>query len=283
MTTAPLPTRYDLPPLARIETNWCPPWLIARLAQHGPWHYSNGDPMDDSHIIGGTSGAFWMVAADGVGSQPRSRFGARAACLAVETHLAIALDNGQLPSRRLLVDAFAAAHSAIHALATHEGHPPQTYATTLAAALIKGDAVIGAVVGDSSIAVGTDHEDQHGKPHYQLTPFCSAAQPGGRGTFAIADPNWPSYIASNECSTPHIKTILIATDGANTFFLDGPDFREEWPAAIDTQLRQLTPLSFVNFLAHFIRHQPPENNDDRTLLIACRPPADIAPPAPKPR
>ena len=280
--TAPFASRYDLPPLARLETNWCPPWLIARAAQHGPWHYQNGAPMDDSHIIGSTSGAFWMVAADGVGSQPNSRFGARAACLAVETHVARALNDGAEPSRRLMVDAFATAHDAIHALAKAEKQSPFTYSTTLAATVIKGNTIVAAAVGDSGIAVGTDHEDETGNPHFTLTPFCSAPQPG-HATFTIADPNWPNYIATNITHAPHIKSVIVATDGANTFYLNGPAFRAEWPAAIDGQMRQLTPLTFVNFLAHFIQHQPPENHDDRTLLIACRPPTDITPPAPKPR
>ena len=279
---APLPIRHDLPPLARLETNWVPPWLIARVAQHGPWHYQNGAPMDDSHIIGGTSGAFWMAAADGVGSQPRSRHGSSAACLALDTYLGAALTGGADLTRTLLLEGFNAAHLAIHDLAARENTPAYEYSTTLAAVLIKQNTIIAAAVGDSGIAVGTSHEDEKGDKVYALTPFCSAPQPE-RATYTIADPNWLNYVASSESRSPHITAVLIATDGANSFFLDGNKFKADWPEALEGRVRELGPLTFVNTFAHFIQHQPPENHDDRTLLVAYRPPVDLAPPAAQPR
>lgn len=279
---APFPVRHDLPPLARLETNWFAPWLIARIAQHGPWHYGNGAPMDDNHIVGGTAGAFWMAAADGVGSQPSSRHGSNAACLALDHYLGKRLAAGALPSRRLLIEAFEAAHNAIQARATADKKPAHHYATTLAAVLIRGNTVIAAAVGDSGIAVGTEHEDEEGVPRFALTPFCSAPQPLG-ATFTIADPNWLAYIASIETHAPHITTVIVATDGANAFFLapdnTGTAFRPDWPATLQSRVRELGPLTFVNLFAHFIQCQPPENHDDRTLLVAYRPPADLAPPA----
>lgn len=286
MQTNAVPVRYDLAPLARLETNWVPPWLIARVAQHGPWHYGNGAPMDDSHIIGGIAGAFWMVAADGVGSQPKSRHGSRTACLAVDAYLGRTLADGAEPSRRLLVEAFHAAHAAIHLMAGANSDPAHLYATTLAAVLVRGSTIIAAAVGDSGIAVGTQHDDAKGAPAFALTPFCSAPQPG-RATYTIADPNWPRYVASNESHAPHITTIIIATDGANNFFLtpkaSGNAFHTDWPGALEGRLKELGPLTYVNFFAHFIQYQPPENADDRTLIVAYRPPTNLAPPAAQPR
>lgn len=275
---APLPIRYDLPPLARLETNWVPPWLIGRIAQHGPWHFENGAPMDDSHIIGGTAGAFWMAAADGVGSQPLSRLGSSAACLALDGYLGAKLSSGSEPSRSLLLEAFDIAHNAIHACTAADGRPAFEYSTTLAAVLIKDSTIIAAAVGDSGVAIGTNHDNERGVAQFRLTPFCSAPQPG-RATFTIADPNWLNYVASNETRSPHVKTVILATDGANSFFLEGNSFKADWPEALEGRVRELGPLTFVNTFAHFIQHQPPENHDDRTLLVAYRPPQDIAPPA----
>lgn len=281
-----VPVRYDLASLARLETNWVPPWLIARVAQHGPWHYGNGAPMDDSHIIGGTAGAFWMAAADGVGSQAKSRHGSRAACLALDVYLGRKLTDGAEPSRRLLVEAFQAAHAAIQLLANTNGDPAYLYATTLAAVLVRGNTVIAATVGDSGVVVGTQHDDDKGAPAFTVTPFCSAPQPRN-ATYTIADPNWPQYIATNESHAPHITTLIVATDGANNFFLapsgHGTAFQPDWAAALESRIRELTPLTYINFFAHFIQYQPPENHDDRTLIVAYRPPEDIAPPAQKPR
>ena len=274
----PLPVRHDLAPLARLETNWVAPWLIARVAQHGPWHYENGAPMDDSHVIGGTSETFWMAAADGVGSQPRSRHGSSAACLALDTFLGAALKGGAYPTRKLLLEAFSAAHLSIQDLAARDDKPLYEYSTTLAAVIIKRDTIIAAAVGDSGIAVGTNHENGEESNTYALTPFCSAPQPG-RATYTIADPNWLNYVASSESNSPHISTVIIATDGANSFFLNGNTFKTDWPEALESRVRELGPLTFINTFAHFIQHQPPENHDDRTLLVAYRPPVALAPPA----
>lgn len=280
--TAPFPIRHDLAPLARLETNWVDPWLIARIAQHGPWHFGNGAPMDDSHIIGGSAGAFWMAAADGVGSQPSSRHGSSAACVALDAHLGAALQAGAIPSRTLMLEAFHAAHTAITARAQSDNKPAHEYSTTLAAVLIKQNTVIAAAVGDSGIAVGSMHEDETHKPTFALTPFCSAPQPNS-ATYTIADPNWLHYVASNETHAPHITTVIVATDGANNFFLHGPAFKKDWPEALEGRVRELGTLTFINAFAHFIHHQPPENHDDRTLLVAYRPPSDLAPPTAKSR
>lgn len=283
---APLPVRHDLAPLARLETNWVPPWLIARIAQHGPWHFQSGAPMDDNHIIGGTAGAFWMAAADGVGSQKRSRHGSSAACLALDTYLGAALSNGAVPTRTLLLESFNRAHEAIQQRAAKEGAPVYEYSTTLAAVIVKDNTIIAAAVGDSGIAVGTEHEDEHGQNPFALTPFCSAPQPNG-ATYSIADPNWLNYVASTETRSPHITTVIVATDGANNFFLQptaaGTAFHPDWTAALEGRLETLGPLTFINTFAHFIQHQPPENHDDRTLLVAYRAPERLAPPTPKSR
>lgn len=286
MQQIPLPVRYDLAPLARLETNWVPPWLIARVAQHGPSHFASGASMDDSHIIGGTAGAFWMAAADGVGSQKRSRHGSSAACLALDTYLGAALSNGAVPTRTLLLEAFNAAHEAIQQRAAREEAPAYEYATTLAAVILKGNIIIAAAVGDSGIAVGTAHEDENGETAFALTPFCSAVQ-SIHGTYTIADPNWPNYVASTASHSPHITTVIVASDGANNFFLEptaaGSQFRPAWPVKLEGLLQELGPLEFVNSFAIFIQEQAPDNSDDRTLLIAYRAPENHAPPAPKSR
>ncbi|HEX2842153.1 protein phosphatase 2C domain-containing protein [Hyphomicrobium sp.] len=281
-----LPVRHDLAPLARLETNWVPPWLIARVAQHGPWHFESGAPMDDSHIIGGASGAFWMAAADGVGSKKKSRFGSAAACLALDTYLGAALSNGADPTRILLIEAFHAAHVAIQQLAAKEKAPADEFATTFAAVIIKGDTIIGATVGDSGIAVGSEHEDEHGQKAFRLAPFCSAPQPNG-ATYSLTDPNWSQYVASTQSRSPHITTVIVATDGANNYFLkpaaSGTSFHPEWAETLEGRLEELGPLTFINAFAHFIQHQTPENYDDRTLLVAYRAPEKHAPPAPQSR
>lgn len=274
--------RYDLPPLARLETNWAPPWLISRLIQHGPHHYERGQPMDDSHVIGSTSGAVWMAVADGVGSEPRSRFGSAAACAGLEAHLARKFSEGAQPTRTMMVDAFDAAIAAIAQRADLEKQPSLTYATTLAAVVIKDDILIGGCLGDSSLLVLTQHQDETGAPAFRITPLCSAPQPP-TGSYALPNPQWRSLIATSEVNASHVVGVILATDGANNFFIDNDTgaFNAVWCEHIEDQIKTLQPRTYVNFAAHFINLMPPENSDDRTLLIAYRAPADCAPPAPK--
>lgn len=280
----PSQVRYDLPPLARLETNWAPPWLISRLVQHGPHHYDRGEPMDDSHVIGGTSGTVWMAVADGVGSEPFSRFGSAAACAGLESYLGRRISEGAELSRTLMAEAFKAAVAAIEDRAGRENQPSVTYATTLAAVAFKGDVLIGGCLGDSSVLVLTRHQDDTGTPVMRLTPLCSAPQ-APRGTYALPNPQWPSLIATAQVNACHVVGIILATDGANNFFLDKSTglFSAEWSELIEGQIRALQPRTYVNFAAQFINLMPPENSDDRTLLIAYRAPEDCAPPASKSR
>lgn len=288
--TLDLPARFDLPPLARVETTWVEPWLVTRLAQHGLRHYMNGQPMDDFHTVGGTDQAFWMVAADGVGSQPNSRHGARIACTAVEHYLAVRIALHTPISQDLLRSAFEAAHRTIHATAKKNGHDPITYSTTLVAALVRGNTIIGGTLGDSGVAVATSKPDADGKPQLTLAPFCSAPQPARAGTtFSIVDPNWRSYFASSESHSPHISAVFVATDGANNIYLaegegDESRFDPSWPNTIAERLELLKPLAFCNIYAQILNSLPEgDNRDDRTFLMAYRAPDALRPPAPQPR
>lgn len=282
MKPSPPQARYDLRPIARLETNWVAPWFILRLAQHGHIHFCRGEPTDDSHIIGGIADTFWMVAADGVGMAPRSRFGSQAACVAVEGFLGERINAGEKLSRRLITGAFEAAHTAILDLALRENRKPEDYATTLAAAVVKGNTIIGAAVGDSSIAVRSSHEDSDGNPALQLTPFCSATQLKS-GTCSIHSTMWKDFIATTESNSPHISAVIVTTDGAENYMLEqranGPEFRIGWPSHLESALRALTTRTFVNHFAYYLGIEESETSDDRTLLVAYRPPADLAPPA----
>lgn len=283
-----LPTRYDLPPLARLESNWHPPWLISRLVQHGPMHLQQGEPPDDSHVIGAAGEAFWMVAADGVGSEPNSRHGARIACAALDTLFGKRLSSGALPSRELMKEGFAAAHAAIHQAS---GKDYNAYATTLSAVIIRGDTIVGGSIGDSGIAIGTQHEDGEAT-RLVLSPFCSAPQ-GNRkgGTYTIVRPDWEAVFASHESHSPHPSMVIVATDGAERFFIKSKGWNQQdafdpsWPAHLEGRLAALGHIHFIHTFAQFSYEvlDPTEVYDDRTLLVAFRPPAHLAPPAPKPR
>lgn len=284
----PLPPNYALSPMQRIETAWRPPWIICRMAQQGLRHFNVGGPSDDNHTVGGARDATWMVLADGVSTAPRSRFGSAIACQAVEHHLGRRLTDGETPSRAMLIDAMEAAHDAVHRLAKFERHPAGTYATTLCIAIIKGDLLITATLGDSSVAVATEHEsfEDDAKPELVLSPFCTSGQADEAGaTFSIHDPMWRSCIATNESANPAITALFLATDGGHNFFLDDVDddaheFDPAYPVFLMNQVKSPGPLQLAMVFDVFVRDVEAENKDDRTLLIAYRAPQAFAPPAP---
>lgn len=287
MPAGPLePTcRYDLTAMQRLETAWRPPWLICRMAQQGHRHYRLGAPSDDNHIVGGAGDATWLALGDGIGSEPRSRFGSAAACFAVDQHLGRRLAAGEEPSQAMLVDAMDAAHVAIVKLAKRERRPPGEYGSTLCAAVLKGDRILTATLGDSSIAISSRHDTYDGQPaDFVMTPFCTSSQaPAAGSTFSIHDPHWKDCIATNETANPAVTGLFLASDGGHNFFLDeihaGHEFDPAYPQELIAQLEAKGPLQLALTFGIFLRDVRAENDDDRTLLMAYRAPENLFPSA----
>lgn len=282
----PAPKRYDLPPLARIETAWAPPWLVSGITQQGERHYRAGKPSDDAFIIGGTKDAVWMALGDGVGSKPMGHLGSRLATAAVQHHFAAHLERGEAITPDLMRAAFAAAHALIKEEAAAARRPLNDYATTLCAVLITGNTILAGTVGDSAIAAYTTHV-RAGKPTPALIPFCSCPQPPTQTTFAITHEDWPNYQSIKLSTSPHIKGVVIATDGANGFYLHDPaddasPFDCIYLDAIDNAIEQLTPRLFCNFFAQYLYANEADNHDDRTILLAYRIPEHLRPPVARP-
>jgi Protein phosphatase 2C len=167
---------------------------------------------------------------------------------------------------------------------------PEDYATTLSAALLKGDTIVGASLGDSSITAYTVVEGDD-RPEFSLIPFCSAPQPENKPknyTYAITHPEWQSFTAFNITEAPYVKALVLATDGAESFYLDGSytdderPFKPEIIAAFDTAVEKLSARGFFLFFSNFLHGYDPDNYDDRTLCIAYRAPEVLAPPTQKP-
>lgn len=282
--------RLDLQPMVRIETAWAHPWVIAGCSQQGDRHFANGVPNADSYKIGGNQHAAWLIIGDGVGSRPLGYRGSRIATAAIEHRLHNVVREGPV-TVAVMKDAFAAAHEAIQDTAKTEGLRPEDFATTLTAALLKGDTILTASLGDSSVTAYTMVEGDDG-PEFSLIPFCSAPQPENKPknyTYAITHPDWRSFTSFNSTDAPYVKALVLATDGAESFYLDGDykdderAFKPEIIAAFDTAVEKLSARGFYLFFSNFLHGYDPDNFDDRTLCIAYRAPEALAPPAPKSR
>jgi hypothetical protein len=258
--------------------------MLIGCSQQGPAHYHQGALNADSYKLGRQRARAWLILADGVGSRPLAYHGSRLATAMVEHHLAATARDAL--SMNVLRDAFAAAHTAINEAAAMAGHTAGDYATTLTAAVIEGDTLIGGTIGDSGIAAYSVHGDS-GEEGI-LFPFCSATQSEeAHKTYVITDPSWEKHTTFNETGTPHIKAVVLATDGADNFYLDQPPgqpqpvFKPEILNAFDAGLAALSTRNFFAFFSNFLQHYEPDNHDDRTLLVAYRVPEEFTPPAPR--
>lgn len=280
------PLRYDPQPIAKVETAWHAPWMLIGCSQQGPAHYHHGALNADSYKLGQHGARAWLVLADGVGSKPLAYHGSRLATAVVEKHLALTAKDPLTVTT--LRDAFAAAHEAINAAAKEDRREAAEFATTLAAAVIEGDVLVGGAIGDSGIATYSVHGDNDDEGI--LFGFCSATQSEeAHKTFVITDPRWENHATFNETVTPNVKAIVLATDGADNFYLDQPPmerqpvFKPEILNAFDAGIAALSTRNFFAFFSNFLQQYEPDNHDDRTLLVAYRVPQKHTPPAPKPR
>lgn len=279
------PLRYDPQPIAKVETSWHAPWMLIGCSQQGPAHYQHGALNADSYKLGRHGTRAWLILADGVGSKPLAYHGSRLATAAAEQHFAeTAADPLTITTVR---DAFAAAHAAVAAAAKDQGREAGEYATTLTAAIIDGDKLVGGAIGDSGIATYSLHgEDAKAGI---LHGFCSSTQSEeAHKTFVITDPRWEMNAAFNETVTAHVKALVLATDGADNFYLRQPPMQRDavfMPEIInefDAGIAALSTRNFFTFFSNFLQQHEPDNHDDRTLLIAYRVPEAHTPPTAKP-
>ncbi len=279
------PLRYDPQPIAKVETAWHSPWMLIGCSQQGPSHFHKGVLNADSYKLGSLDSRAWLIIADGVGSQPLAFEGSRLATAVVEAHLA---DTTRVPlTMDLINDAFAKAHRAITAAAEARGLKPTQYATTLSAVALEGDRITGGSIGDTGIALYSLHGEGDCEGH--MIPFCSATQSEEpHKTFVITDPKWRDHATFNETVAAHVKAVVLATDGADNFYLDQPPeepqpvWKPEILHAFDRGIEALSARNFFAFFSNFLQQYEPDNHDDRTLLVAYRVPQSHIPPAPRP-
>jgi hypothetical protein len=280
------PLRYDPQPIAKVETAWHAPWMLIGCSQQGPAHYHHGALNADSYKLGRRRARAWLIVADGVGSMPLAYHGSRLATAAAEQHFAMtAPDPLTLNTVR---DAFAAAHDAIVLAAKEERREPAEFATTLVAAVLEGDMLVGGAIGDSGIATYSLHGDDGEEAI--LHGFCSATQSEEPNkTYVITDPRWEQNATFNETVTASLKAVVLATDGADNFYLRQrprqrePVFMPDIIHEFDAGIAALSARNFFTFFANFLQQHEPDNFDDRTLLVAYRVPEAHSPPPPKPR
>ncbi len=270
--------------LSRVETCWISPWLLSVSARLGRRHWHDGKPYQDAAHIGNHGDTFWMVVADGVGQAPLSHLGSHHAIAAVHGTLGTAIRSGRLPSKELVAEAYAAAHRTLADEAARHGKPIDDFATTLVTAIVRGSSIYAAGIGDSSAVLYAAHEGPDGKDLRHIVPFCTTPRPGPPGaTYSITDDDHRRFTRIVETHSPAVLALVLATDGANPFFLrdtgvDEHQFDTTYLDNIEPWLRHPTSnlRLYGNFYGALLQRE--DADDDATVIVAYRLPDDLIPP-----
>jgi hypothetical protein len=262
---------------------WHTPWHIASFAQQGIRHYRDGGPCEDAHAIAAVGENLVLLVADGVSSADLGGEGAQIAVSVALRHLQYQAVDNRLLTRDDLIAAFEHAHVVLNKTADERKLNSDSFATTLVGAVVTPNDVHGAVLGDSSLVLLT-HALENGAMVPKLSSFCSAPLPRGRKTTILSRPTWRECTSSASMPATLVDGLILATDGAENFFLDDPG--HSGPITFDTaavsyyprMLVEFGPLAVIAALGHYLERSNAVNDDDRTLVFASRSPATLQPP-----
>lgn len=274
-------------PLAEIKTFWHAPWLVSSLYQIGAAHYRAGRPPDDALHMATAGDCLIFGVADGVSQSLHSDEGAQSALAVAFRHIKGHMLPGA-PTIPLLVDAFSAAAQALRDLATERNINVLHFATTLSIAVVAPDIIVAASVGDSSIVIATPDLNEDGTMTISLAPFASGKQRReSNRPYTLSHDDWKQALATNEKHPDLVTAIILATDGADPFYIKGASqgqretLNPELVAAFPTLLKtHFPPRKFFQVIGEHMYADEASDDDDRSLIIAFKPAPDLAPPFP---
>lgn len=243
---------------------------MTQATRRGIGHAKKNEPMEDAVLVTHCGPHTLLGIADGVGSKssPHSREGAARALQVAAAH-AIHQLPAYGPTEQLLWGVMAAVHVDITSYAKTRQHHPDAYASTLILALLDGERIVAARIGDGSLYTWDGRK---------LTRFCSANLPTN-GTATITHPNWRQWVTTATHARDFTQGLVMCTDGADNLFL-GPN-RRGGRMAPSTDMIDFIAQSHVEsgsegglFAALNILNDPAwltQTQDDRTFIIAMRP------------
>lgn len=247
-------------------------WHVIGASVQGTSHLAGETPCQDAHRVRQLPSGEWLIAiADGAGSAARSAEGAQQAVERAITALEEALSSAQPKDENawhaMMATVFASARAEVVKLAERTGAPLRDFATTLLCAVIGGEKLVVAQVGDG-LAVTRDGAGQ----------MECAARPQ-RGEYAneatfITMPQAAEYVDTQICDGA-IDAVAFSTDGLLRLALKLPGYAPHAPfftplfdfaaAATDEALAQQQLADFLNSPRVCAR-----TDDDKTLVVAVR-------------
>ena len=244
-------------------------WQMIAASVPGASHLGRGMPCQDAHRVEELpTGGMVAAVADGLGSAALAERGAQVAVDMAVTTLRAALRRGLPKQERgglmALQQAFAAARTALVALASAEDHPLADYATTLIVAAVTKQWLAVGQVGDGAVvarlatgATVTLSKPQRGEFANETRPLTSAD--------ALAA---TTYV----CRAGQVRALALFTDGVQQLCLEGTDYTPYQPffAPLFAQIcqplnRRAAEAALITFLQSERLNR--RSDDDKTLAL----------------
>lgn len=263
--------------LARLETRWQTPWLVAGLSHWGLGHAEEGLPNQDAFAFGSVGRTTWLAVADGVSAAPLAGDGAAFAVAAVGQEIATRLKAGAVDAKHL-ERAVISTRRRLSMQANLRRYPVQHFATTLLVAVISERDIVAAKIGDGYVLGIEKHRSGSA-----IVPIAeSALRRQGSEVIDLTHDAWRDQLAIRHIpdrAAAGIATVALATDGCSRFFHKAVDPGGDGrtvalnPDLIDghlhANLERLGARNFFVYLANLMGHrQFVDEGDDRTLLVA---------------
>lgn len=265
--------------LARLETRWHHPWLVAGLSHWGQHHAEIGLPNQDAFAFGAVGKTTWLALADGVSSAPASGEGAAFVTTAFGNEIERRLRAKTPVGEKQVVSALDSTRFMLESLAKAQQRSLTDYATTLLVAVLSENRVTVAKIGDGYIlAVERQRRDS------VLVPLAeNGMQREGGEVIDLTHPDWRRYLAVRHIADRQaagIVTVALGSDGCSRYFVRTADAAapNDRRAVLNADLidqhfaeslAKLGPRCLFVYLANLMgNRQFVDEGDDRTLLIA---------------
>lgn len=265
--------------LARLETRWQAPWLLAGFSHWGQHHAEIGLPNQDAFAFGSVRGTTWMAVADGVSAAPLSGEGAELAVRGVGELLESRLHIKAAADAKLVSGAIEGTRKRLQAHAVAAKRPLGDYATTLLVAVLTDNAVTVAKIGDGYVlALERDNTGA------TLVPLVeNGLHREGGEVMDLTTPSWRTHLRVRHIPdrlAAGIDTIALGSDGCSRYFVrtEHPNDDARRKAVLNADLidgqlglnlNKLGARNLFVYLAQLLGHrQFIDEGDDRTLLIA---------------
>lgn len=265
--------------LARLETRWQAPWLIAGFSHWGHGHAEDGLPNQDAFACGAIGRTTWLAVADGVSAAPRSGEGAALAVQEVGAEIERSIKSKRRFDGRSLSSCIEAVRRRIAFHANRQKRQTVDFATTLLVAVLSETSLTVAKIGDGYV-LGLEQQ----RDKAVLVPLAESALPHlGSEVVDLTHTSWKDQLAVRHIEdrvAAGIHTVALGTDGCSRFFHKAatlPDGTGRTVALnaelIDghfaSNLGRLGARNLFAYVAGLMGHrQFVDEGDDRTLLIA---------------